>query len=180
MGALDQLSTADLIGQTYGFAVRTALATLLAVLVWRSGGTDRRSRFLFVACILIANLSGLAKNSALAFYVSPKSPLAGQIRSVGFIAAAMLPLSIMTIWRNNAVSGVRRRIGNVLVIYAASSGFLIGACLALGSWAPSYLSSDLVSGVLLNQDFVGNLTIYNGLLLILVGAIFLLPKRWTI
>ncbi|AXC12288.1 Two-component sensor histidine kinase [Acidisarcina polymorpha] len=175
MGALDQPSTAGLIGQTYGFAVGTALATLLMVLVWRSGGADRRSRFLFVACILIADLSGLAKNVALVLYVSPKSPLAGQIRSIGFIAAAMLPLSIMTIWRNNAVLGVRRLIGNALVIYSASSGFLIAACLAVGSWTPSYLSSDLMSGVLLNQDFVGNLTIYNGLLLILVGAIFLLP-----
>jgi two-component system, LytTR family, sensor kinase len=175
MGAVDQVSTVGLIGQTYGFAVGTALATLLMVLVWRSGGADRRSRFLFVACILIADLSGLAKNIALVLYVSPKSPLAGQIRSIGFIAAAMLPLSIMTIWQNNAVSGVRRRIGNALVIYAASSGFLIAACLAVGSWTPSYLSSDWMSGVLLNQDFVGNLTIYNGLLLILVGAIFLLP-----
>jgi two-component system, LytTR family, sensor kinase len=175
MGAQDQLSTAGLIGQTYGFAVGTALAMLLAVLVWRSGGADRRSRFLFVACILIADLAGLAKNIALALYVSPKSPLAGQIRSVGFIAAAMLPLSIMLIWRNNAVSGVRRRIGNVLAIYAASSGFLIGVSLALGSWTPSYLSSDWLSRVLLNQDFVGNLTIYNGLVLILFGATFLLP-----
>jgi two-component system, LytTR family, sensor kinase len=175
MGALEQLSTADLIGQTYGFAVGTALATLLGVLVWRSGGADRRPRFLFAACILIADLSGLAKNIALIFYVSPKSPLAGQIRSIGFIAAAMLPLSIMIIWRKNAVSGVRRRIGNALVIYAASSGLLIGGCLTLGSWTPSYLFSDSMSQVLLNQDFIGNLTIYNGLLLVLLGAILLLP-----
>jgi two-component system LytT family sensor kinase len=175
MGALEQLSTVSLIGQTYGFAIGAALATLLVVLVWRSGGTDRRPRFLFAACILIADLSGLAKNVALVLYVSPKSPLAGHIRSIGFIAAAMLPLSIMIIWRNNAVSGVRRRIGNALVIYAASSGLLVGACLAFGSWTPSYLSSDSMSRVLLNQDFVGNLTIYNGLLLILLGAILLLP-----
>ena len=116
MGALDQFSTAGLIGQTYGFAVGTALATLLLVLVWRSGGTDRRPRFLFAACILIADLSGLAKNIALVLNVSPKSLLAGQIRSVGFIAAAMLPLSIMIIWKSNAVSEMRRYIGNAFVI----------------------------------------------------------------
>ena len=172
MAALDQLPTAGLIGQTYGFAVGTALATLLLVLVWRSGGTDRRPRFLFAACILIADLSGLAKNIALLLNVSPKSLLAGQIRSIGFIAAALLPLSLMIIWRNNAVSGVRRRVGDALVVYAATSGLFIGTCLALGAWTPSFASSN---AVLLNQDFVGNLTIYNGFFLILLGACFLLP-----
>lgn len=175
MGALDQLSIAGLIGQTYGFAVGTALATLLVALVWSSGGADRRPRFLFAVCILIANLSGLAKNIALTLNVSPKSLLAGQIRSVGFIAAAMLPLSIMIIWRNNAVSAMRRRIGNGLVVYALSSGLLIGGCLALGTWIPALLTSSSTFQLLLNQDFVGNLTIYNGFLLILLGASFLLP-----
>ena len=175
MGALDQLSTAGLIGQTYGFAVGTALATLLVVLVWRSGGAGRRPRFLFAACILIADLSGLAKNIALILNVSPKSLLAGEIRSVGFMAAAMLPLSIMIIWKNNAVSEIRRLIGNALVVYAALSGLLIAGCLMLGTWIPSSMSSASTFYLLLNQDFVGNLTIYNGFLLILPGAILLLP-----
>ena len=175
MGALEHLSTAGLIGQAYGFAIGTALATLLVVLVWRSGGTDRRPRFLFAACILIANLSGLAKNIALLLTISPNSLLAGQIRSVGFIAAAMLPLSIMIIWRNNATSGTRRRIGNALVVYAATSGLLIAVCLALGAWVPSFVSSGSTARILLNQDFAGNLTIYNGFLLILLGASILLP-----
>lgn len=175
MGELDQLSTASLIGQTYGFAVGTALAALLVALVWRSGGADRWPRFLFVACILIANLSGLAKNIALALNVSPTSILAGKIRSVGFIAAAMLPLSIMIIWRNNAVSTIRRRVGNGLIIYALSSGLLIGGCLAFGAWIPSFISPDSTFHFPLNQSFVGNLTIYNGFLLILLGASFLLP-----
>jgi two-component system LytT family sensor kinase len=174
MNQLDQLSTAGLIGQTYGFAVGTALATLLVVLVWRSGGVGRRPRFLFAACILIADLSGLAKNIALVLNVSPKSLLAGQIRSVGFMAAALLPLSIMIIWKNNAVSEIRRRIGNALVIYALLSGLLIAGCLAFGTWIPSTMLSASFH-LLLNQDFVGNLTIYNGFLLILLGAILLLP-----
>lgn len=175
MGAPDQLSAASLIGQNYGFAIGTALAALLVVLVWRSGGAGRRPRFLFAACILIANLSGLAKNIALVLNVSPKSLLAGQIRSVGFIAAAMLPLSIMVIWKNNAVSEIRKRIGKTLVIYALSSGLLIAGCLTLGAWIPSSIWSASTFHLLLNQDFVGNLTIYNGLLLILLGAILLLP-----
>src|SRR5216684_6489288 len=119
---MEQLSAANLVGQTYGFAIGTALATLLLVLVWRSGGTDRRPRFLFAACILITNCSGLAKNVALALNLSPDSIQVRQIRSVGFMAAAMLPLSIMIIWRDNAVTSVRRRLGDMLVIYAALRG----------------------------------------------------------
>jgi two-component system, LytTR family, sensor kinase len=174
MGALNQLSTAGLIGQIYGFAIGTTLAGILVALVWRSGGAHRRARFLFAACVLIANLSGLAKNIALVV-ASPKLFLAGQVRSVGFIAAAMLPLSIMIIWKDNAVSEMRRRVGSALVIYALSSGLLIGAGLVLGTWMPSSMSSALTFHLLLNQDFVGNLTFYNGFLLILLGTIFLLP-----
>jgi two-component system LytT family sensor kinase len=175
MGAMQQLSAAELIGQTYGFGIGTALAALLLVLVWRSGGTDRRPRFLFAACILIANSSGFAKNVALELGVSPQSALVGQIRSVGFMAAAMLPLSIVIIWSNNAVSRVRRRIGDALVVYATSSGLLIAAGLALGTWILPSGSHGSVLRMLLKQDLVGNLTIYNGLLSILLGAIFLLP-----
>jgi two-component system LytT family sensor kinase len=175
MGAMQQLSAAELIGQTYGFGIGTALAALLLVLVWRSGGTDRRPRFLFAACILIANGSGFAKNVVLELGVSPQSALVGQIRSVGFIAAAMLPLSIVIILRNNAVSKVRRRIGDALVVYATLSGLLIAAGLALGTWTLPSVSHGSVLPTLLKQDLVGNLTIYNGLLSILLGAIFLLP-----
>ena len=172
---MQQLSAAELIGQTYGFGIGTALAALLLVLVWRSGGTDRRPRFLFAACILIANGSGFAKNIALELGVSPQSALVGQIRSFGFMAAATLPLSIVIIWRNNAVSKVRRKIGDVLVVYATSSGLLIAAGLALGTWTLPSVSHGSVLRTLLKQDLVGNLTIYNGLLSILLGAILLLP-----
>ncbi len=175
MGAWQQLSAAGLIGETYGFAIGTALSTLLLLLVWRSGGADRGPRFLFAACIWIANCSGLAKNLVLDWNRSQAAVLAWQFRSVGFIAAAMLPLSIVMVWRNNAVSTVRRKIGSVLVIYAALAGALIAAGLALGAWATPLIAHHSLLRPLLNQDSVGNLTIYNGLLLVVLGAIFLLP-----
>jgi two-component system LytT family sensor kinase len=175
MDALQQLSTANLIAQTYGFAIGTLLATLLLILVWRSGGTDRRPRFLFAACILIANASGLAKNLVLALDASRASALAWQIRSIGFIAAAMVPLSIMIIWRDNAVSKARRKIGDVLIIYAASSGLLIATGLVFGTFAHQASLPSSIAGFLQRQDSIGNLTIYNGLLLVVLGAIFLLP-----
>lgn len=156
---MQQLSAAELIGQTYGFGIGTALAALLLALVWRSGGTDRRPRFLFAACILIANGSGFAKNLALELGVSPQSALVGQIRSFGFMAAAMLPLSIVIIWRNNAVSKVRRKIGDVLVVYATSSGLLIAAGLALGTiQMPGLSGFDVLKG--LSKDTPRPLTIF--------------------
>ncbi len=149
-------------GQTYGFAIGTALAGLLLVLVCRSGGVDRRPRFLFAICILIANCSGLAKNIALLLGFPHQSDVVLQIRSVGFSAAAMLPLSIMVIWRNNAVSIARRRWGNALVYYGAASGLLIATALNVGSWGHTH-------------RFVANLTFYNGLALVVLGGILLLP-----
>ena len=95
MDALEQLSTVNLIAQAYGFAIGTVLATLLLILVWRSGGTDRRPRFLFAACILIANASGLAKNLVLALDASHATALAWQIRSIGFIAAAFAGMNVV-------------------------------------------------------------------------------------
>jgi two-component system LytT family sensor kinase len=159
---MDQLSTASLAGQTYGFAIGTALAALLLVLVCRSGGMDRRPRFLFAVCILIANCSGLAKNIALLLGFSHQSGLVLQIRSIGFSAAAMLPLSIMVIWRNNAISTGRRKFGNALVYYAAASGLLIASALSLGAWGHTHRS-------------IANLTFYNGLALVVLGGIVLLP-----
>jgi two-component system, LytTR family, sensor kinase len=159
---MNQLSTASMAGQTYGFAIGTALAALLLVLVCRSGGVDRRPRFLFAVCILIANGSGLAKNIALLLGFSHQSDLILHIRSVGFSAAAMLPLSIMVIWRNNATSTARRRWGNALVYYAAASGVLIASALTVGSWGHTHRS-------------IANLTFYNGLALVVLGGIVLLP-----
>jgi two-component system, LytTR family, sensor kinase len=173
--AMEQLSTAELVGQAYGFTIGTTLATLLLMLVRRSGGTDRRPRFLFAMCILIANCAGLAKNVALLLGCTHGCVLVQQIRALGFSSAAMLPLSLLMIWRDNAVLNARRRVGNVLVYYAASSGALIALALTLGAWGHTWLSHALGQQSLSNQDSVGNLTFYNGLALVVVGGIVLLP-----
>jgi two-component system, LytTR family, sensor kinase len=173
--AMEQLSAASLVGQTYGFAIGTALATLLLTLVCRSGGEDRRPRFLFAVCILIANGAGLAKNIALISGFSHGYLLVQQIRAVGFAAAALLPVSILVIWRDNAVSRARRRFGEALVYYAASSGVLIASALIIQAWSNISLSHALGLHELLDQDSVGNLTFYNGLGLMLLGGIVLLP-----
>jgi two-component system LytT family sensor kinase len=175
MGGMEPLSAANLVGQSYGFAIGTILSTMLVVLVARSGGSDRVPRFLFALCILVANCSGLVKNVVLSFSDFPSADQVARIRSVGFIAAAMLPLSITIIWRNNAISELRRKIGNWVVSYAAASGLAIATGLALGAWAPAYASGVPIFHPLLLQDLVGNLTFYNGLVLIVLGGIFLLP-----
>src|SRR5579859_5494212 len=110
---------ANIIAQTSGFAVGTALATLLLALVYRSGGTNRGPRFLFAVCILIANGAGFLKNVALLVDPFFDPALERQIRSIGFAAAALLPYSILLVWRDNTVSTIRRMIGNWLVVYSA-------------------------------------------------------------
>ena len=172
---MESLSTTELVGQAYGFAIGTMLATLLLTLVHRSGGRDRRPRFLFAVCILIANCAGLAKNVALLLGCTHGCLLVQQIRAIGFASAAMLPLSILMIWRDNAVSDARRKVGNALVYYAVCSGTLIALVLVLGAWGHTDLLYALGQQSLLKQDTVGNLTFYNGLALTVVGGIVLLP-----
>jgi two-component system LytT family sensor kinase len=166
---------ANIIAQTSGFALGTALATLLLVLVSRSGGTSRGPRFLFAICILIANGAGLVKNIALLVDPFFDPALERQIRSTGFAAAALLPYSILLVWRDNAVSTIRRRIGDWLVVYSGLSGVLIGMALIGGAWASFWISHIPALRFLLNQDSVGNLTFYNGLAMLLLGGIVLLP-----
>jgi two-component system, LytTR family, sensor kinase len=156
---MEELSVANLVGQIYGFAIGTALATLLLVLVCRSGGMDRRPRFLFAVCILIAHCSGLAKNMALLLGFSHQTELVTHIRAVGLSAAAMLPLSMMVIWRDKAVSKARRRFGDVLVYYSAASGICIASALIVGTV----------------HRWVADLTFYNGLALVVLGSAVLLP-----
>jgi two-component system, LytTR family, sensor kinase len=155
--------------QTSGFAVGTVLSSLLVILVYCSGGIDRGSRFLFAACILIANSTGLIKNLLLLADPNLGPALEYQVRSIGFAAGALCPCGILLVWRSNAVSRTRRSIGTWLTAYAVLSGIVIAAAVVAAAWGLFRQVS--TSG----QDAIGNLAIYNGLATILIGGITLLP-----
>jgi two-component system LytT family sensor kinase len=163
------------IAQTSGFAIGTALAALLLVLVDRSGGAGRGPRFLFAVCILIANCTGLIK--CVGLLLNPDlNPLYGErMRSIGFAAAALLPYSIVLVWLDNAVTKRRQRIGKWIVWYAASSGILIGLALLIGAWGSGWPFPVPISSLFSDQDSIGNLTFYNGLATFLLGGVVLLP-----
>jgi two-component system LytT family sensor kinase len=166
---------ANIIAQTFGFATGTSLSALLLVLVYRPGGKNRGSQFLFAACILIANSAGLFKNLALLADPNLSLVLEQRIRSIGFAAGALVPCGILPVWRTNAISSFRRRAGSWLVLYAAVSGGLIAAAVIAEAWAPqrSAPGPDLHS--LSSQDGIGNLAIYNGLVTLVLGGAVLLP-----
>jgi len=166
---------ASIVLQACGFAIGTALAALLLVLVLRSGGDSRGPRFLFAICILIANGAGLIKNLALVSVPSFGRLLEYRVRSIGFAAAAFLPYCILLVWERNAVTELRRRIGRWLALYAGLSGLLIGVALVLGAWASFWVMHIPKLHFLLDQDAVGNLTFYNGLALLVLGGLILLP-----
>ncbi len=166
---------ANILAQTFGFAIGTALSALLLVMVNRPGGKNRGSRCLFAACILIANSAGLFKN--LVLLVEPNLNLVFEyrIRSIGFAAGAFVPCGILPVWRTNAISSFRRRAGGWLVLYAVVSGGLIAAAVIAEAWIPvrSIPVPDLL--LLTSQDWIGNLAIYNGLLMLVLGGAVLLP-----
>lgn len=117
----------------------------------------------------------LIKNLALVADPFFDRVLEYRIRSIGFAAAAFLPYCILLVWERDAVTEVRHRIGRYLALYACLSGLLIGIALILGAWASFWLNRTPTLQFLLNQDAVGNLTFYNGLMLFLLGGLALLP-----
>jgi two-component system LytT family sensor kinase len=166
---------ANIIAQTFGFATGTALSALLLVLVHRPGGKNRGSRFLFAACILVANSAGLFKNLALLVDPNLNLVLEQRIRSIGFAAGALVPCGILPVWRTNAINSFRRRAGSWLVLYAAVSGGLIAAAVIAQAWAPQQSVPGTDLHLLTSQDGIGNLAIYNGLLALVLGGAVLLP-----
>ena len=166
---------ANIIAQTFGFATGTALSALLLVLVYRPGGKNRGSRFLFAACIFIANSAGLFKNLALLVDPNLSLVLEHRIRSIGFAAGALVPCGILPVWRTNAIISFRRRAGSWLVLYAAVSGSLIAAAVIAEAWAPQRSVPGPDLHLLTSQDGIGNLAIYNGLVTLVLGGAVLLP-----
>jgi two-component system LytT family sensor kinase len=65
--------------------------------------------------------------------------------------------------------------GRWLARYALLSGLLIGVALVLGAWASSGVMHIPSLHFLLDQDAIGNLTFYNGLALLVLGGLALLP-----
>jgi two-component system LytT family sensor kinase len=166
---------ANILAQTFGFAMGAALSALLLVLVYRSGGKDRGPRFLFATCILIANGAGLVKNLALVADPHLSLALEYRLHAIGFAAGAFCPCGILPIWRSNAIGAFRRRAGRWLVLCAAISGGLIAVAVIAAAWASPPAVSISESQWLTNQDAIGNLAIYNGLAMLVLGGVVLLP-----
>jgi two-component system LytT family sensor kinase len=167
---------ANILAQTLGFGLGSVLSALLLVLVYRSGGEDRVARFFFAVCILIANYAGLFKNVCL--FANPDLGIvfANRIRAIGFAAGALSPCGIISIWRANAITPLRRQAGRWVMLYSILSGVVIATLVMVGAWTPPiFLSRASGLSWLMNQDAIGNLTIFNGLLTIVVGGILLLP-----
>lgn len=168
-------SEANIVAQTFGFTIGTALSALLLVLVYRSGGKNRGPRFLFAACILIANSAGLFKNLALLADPNLSLLFEYRIRAIGFAAGGLCPCGILAVWRTEAMSSFRRRAGNWLVLYAAVSGALIAVAVIAGAWASAEFIPIAEVHSLASQDAIGNLAIYNGLATLVLGGVVLLP-----
>lgn len=172
-----ELALGSVVGQTYGFALATLLAGLLLLLVKHSGGADKRARFLFGLCLLIANVAGLTKNVAFILNQHAVLGLTDQVRAVGFISASFVPLSLIEIWRTGGLTGRRRRVGIFLRRYALLTGLLIAIGLVLQASFPGTIHTVTPLRLLEDQDRIGNLTFYNGLIIASLGAVTLLPGK---
>jgi two-component system LytT family sensor kinase len=169
---------ANVVGQTWGFAIGMALAILLLVLVIRFGGDRQGPRFFFAACMLVANSAGLAKNIVLLLKPSGNSISVEPLRALGYAAAAMLPLCIVMLSRDNPVSTTRRRAARVFLYYSVASGVSIAVALIVTALQDAWLGQAATLSVLSRQDAIGNLTFYNGLATVVLAWAILLPRTY--
>lgn len=122
-----------LFGQLVGNGLGATLALLLAALVWKYPGDERRARVLFALCAAVWTLGGLTWFGLLAAGVDVNSALLSWVGFFTFSAVAVWPVSVSLLWDTNTSFTARERIAATwLVRFAVVTAVLsIAGCLVV-------------------------------------------------
>jgi two-component system LytT family sensor kinase len=164
----------SVIERSFNFGVGSALSTLLLVLALRSTGENRVPRFGFAACALTFTLSACTEQIAFCLGQSAQSLTVRLAGDLAFCAAAVWPVTILGLWAQGPYSSTwRRRLGRAVFVAACFSAVLLSFAHGIGLLPHHiYYARDMESPV---ERF--DLTAYNGLFFLWLGAFVLLPGR---
>jgi two-component system LytT family sensor kinase len=165
---------AIVIERSFNFGVGSALSALLLVLALRSTGENRVARLGFAACALIFTSGACVKEVALSLGQSTRSVPVLLAGSLAFCAASAWPVTILALWgQGTYASNWRRCLGRAVFALASVSAVLLSFAYLAGLLpAPVYY----VRGVERPQATL-DLTAYNGLCFLWLGAFIFLPGR---
>jgi len=164
----------SVIQRSFNFGVGSALSALLVVLALRSTGENRVARFGFAACALTFTLSACTEQIAFCLGQSAQSLTVRLAGDLAFCAAAVWPVTILGLWAQGPYSSAwRRRVGRAVFVAACFSAVLLSFAHGIGLLPHHiYYARDMESPV---ERF--DLTAYNGLFFLWLGAFVFLPGR---
>jgi two-component system, LytTR family, sensor kinase len=164
----------NVIEKSFNFVVGSAISALLLVLALRSTGENRVARFGFAACALTFTLSACAEQIAFCLGQSAQSLTVRLAGDLAFCAAAVWPVTILGLWAQGPYSSAwRRRVGRAVFVAACFSAVLLSFAHGIGLLPHHiYYARDIESPV---ERF--DLTAYNGLFFLWLGAFVFLPGR---
>ena len=164
----------DVIEKSLNFGVGIPLSALLLILALRSSGENRAARLGFALCALTFTLSACIEQ--MAFYLGQSAQsltvlLAGDL---AFCAAAAWPVTILGLWAQGPYpSAWRRRVGRAVFAAACFSAVLLSFAHGIGL-LPHYIYH--ARGMESSLERL-DLTAYNGLFFLWIGALVFLPGR---
>jgi len=164
----------SVIERSFNFGVGSALSALLLVLALRSTGENRVARFGFAACALTFTLSACTEQIAFCLGQSAQSLTVRLAGDLAFCAAAVWPVTILGLWAQGPYSSAwRRRVGRAVFVASCFSAVLLSFADGIALLPHHiYYARDMESPV---ERF--DLTAYNGLFFLWLGAFVFLPGR---
>ena len=164
----------SVIERSFNFGVGSALSALLLVLALRSTGENRVARFGFATCALTFTFGACIEQIAFCLGQSAQSLTVLLAGDLAFCAAAAWPVTILGLWAQGPYSSAwRRRVGRAVFAAACFSAVLLSFAHGIGLLPHHiYYARDMESPV---ERF--DLTAYNGLFFLWLGAFIFLPGR---
>ena len=163
----DLCLTGDLIGYSAGLVI-TVLLLVLTLRAARLQGTPL-ANIALALCALIWNLAGLGLAVAFALGLLKDSLPSVIASAIQFTAAAVWPITMLAIWRDQAALPWQRIGSRILQILA----ILSAATIVISFW------SIIVGVTFIPHETAKELTSYNGSALMALGAVVLLKGRLT-
>ncbi len=162
------------IEKSLNFGVGIPLSALLLILALRSSGENRAARLGFALCALTFTLSACIEQIAFSLGQSAQSLTVLLAGDFAFCAAAAWPVTILGLWAQGPYpSAWRRRLGRALFAAACFSAVLLSFAHGIGLLPHHIYRARGMESPLERLD----LTAYNGLFFLWIGALVFLPGR---
>ncbi len=162
------------IEKSLNFGVGIPLSALLLILALRSSEENRTARLGFALCALTFTLSACIEQMAFYLGQSAQSLIVLLAGDLAFCAAAAWPVTILGLWAQGPYpSAWRRRVGRAVFAAACFSAVLLSFAHGIGL-LPHYIYH--ARGMESSLERL-DLTAYNGLFFLWIGALVFLPGR---